>query len=124
MQGLMPKFIYTILIFVASFWGIFAFVLFNLAPSTWYNIFIFLMFLCAAFSLTLSIPIYIFYYKKAPEFANLRLVYRKSLKWGVFCGCSVCCYLLLRILRVDTVVNVGLLLLLVVSVGSFLKSHR
>lgn len=120
----MHKFIYTILIICLALWGLFAYILFNVSPESLQGVFIFITVLMFAMAFTFSVPIYFFYYKRAPTFSNLRYLYRKSLKWGVFFGASLCGYLLLRILKVDTLVNVGLLLLLVVSVASFLKGRR
>lgn len=120
----MHKFIYTILIICLALWGLFAYILFNVSPESFQGILVFIIVLMFAMSFTFSVPIYIFYYKRAPTFSNLRYLYRKSLKWGLFLGAGICGYLLLRILKVDTLVNVGLLVLLVVSIGSFLKGRR
>jgi len=80
----MPKFLYTIIVLALILWIWCIRVLSTVPPDSLTNILQFLISFFMALALTLSIPAYFFFYKKAPTFTNLKQLYRRSLKWSVF----------------------------------------
>ena len=112
----MPKFIYTILIIDAVVWGIVAKFMFGSKPDSAVNFSVFLILFLVALTLTFSMPIYFYLYRKSPTFTNLRFIFRKSLKYGFYIGLCVCLILVLKFLHILTVLNAVLFLVLYFSV--------
>ena len=94
------------------------------APSSFYNIFVFLSLLFVALSFTFSIPIYFFLYKMAPSFTNLKILYRRALRWGTFFSFGVIGTLGLKAFNLINMLNYGLFLILYISVFFSIKGRR
>jgi len=125
----MPKFLYTILFLMITFWTLLMKHWFLVDPipegKTDVNaVLIFLLLLFLALITTLSIPIYYFFHKKAPTFSNLRYLYRKSLKWSTFFSFGVVLYMGLRAFNLDTAINTFLFLVMYILMFLQLRSSR
>ena len=120
----MPKFLYTVLVFAALLWWALLRILVDRAPDNTWVILLFLIVLFITLTLTLSLPFYIFFHRKAPEFANLRFLYRKSLKWSSLTGFLITGVLGLRAFNLGTLLNLGLFFILCVVVGFQLGRSR
>lgn len=111
----MPKFLYTILFMSALLWGVVFMLVLKLPPISFLNIFIFLTTLFVALSFTLSFCFYIFFAKKLPVQTNPRIIYKKSLKWGLFISFGITGFLMLRAFTLVNIFTGGLFLLLYIS---------
>lgn len=108
----MPKFLVTILVFTSVLWVTLVYLLLNTQPSTYTSIFLFIIILFLTLSFTLSIPIYFFLKKRFPRFKEIKLLYRKGLKWGMFISFGIVGTLFLKALNLLNLLNFGLFLLL------------
>lgn len=125
----MPKFLYTIIFLMVTFWTLLIRQLFLVdpLPSGKTNIdaiLVFLLLLFLALVTTLSLPIYFIYHKRAPTFSNLRFLYRKSLRWATFLSFGIVFYLGLRVFDLDTVINIFLFLVVYTLIFLQLRSSR
>ncbi|OGC47866.1 hypothetical protein A2886_03320 [candidate division WWE3 bacterium RIFCSPHIGHO2_01_FULL_42_13] len=120
----MPKFLYTVLVFAALLWWALLRILVGKAPDNAWVILLFLLVLLITLTLTLSLPLYLLFHKRAPEFANLRFLYRKSLKWSVLLGFFVTGILGLRAFNLGSTLNIILFSLLCVVLGFQLGKSR
>jgi len=125
----MPKFLYTIIFLMVTFWTLLVRHWFLVDPlpdgiTDSNAILIFLLLLFLALITTLSVPIYYFFHKKAPTFSNLRFLYRKSLKWSTFFSFGIVLFLGLRAFNLDTIINIFLFLVTYVLMFLQLRSSR
>ncbi|MFC1756218.1 hypothetical protein ACFLZK_02385 [Patescibacteria group bacterium] len=125
----MPKFLYTILFLMVTFWTLLVRHWFLVDPlpdgaRDINAILIFLLLLFLALITTLSLPIYYFFHKQAPTFSNLRFLYRKSLKWSTFFSFGFVLYLGLRAFNLDTTINIFLFLVMYVLMFLQMRSTR
>ena len=120
----MPKFIYTIIFLsIVSWIGLYRYID-TTPPASIDKIIIFLAIMFAAITLTLSLPIYFYYYSKVPTFSNLRFLYRKSFKWALFASFGIVFYLGLKAFDLDNAINVGLFLVLYFLLFSQIRGRR
>jgi len=120
----MPKFIKFVGVLTILLWSLLITLVFTTLPNSYTSIFMFLvvLFLCLGF--TLSLPFYFIYTKKLPNFINLKLLYRKGLKWGMFISFGVVCFLFLKALNLINLLNIGLLLLFYIGIFFQIKGKR
>ncbi|MFZ2664372.1 MAG: hypothetical protein WAX66_03350 [Patescibacteria group bacterium] len=120
----MPKFIKFIGVLTIFLWSLFITLVLTTLPNSYTNIFMFLavLFLCLGF--TLSLPFYFIYIKKYPNFINLKLLYRKGLKWGMFVSFGITGLLFLKALNLINLLNTGLLGLLWIGIFFQIKGKR
>ena len=108
----MPKFMYTVILSTGALWyGIFR-ILTQHAPESTGIILLFLVLLFLAITLTLSIPLYFIFLKRAARFTELREIYRKSIKIGGYVSLGIVILLglnILELLNLITAVLFGLL---------------
>ena len=120
----MPRFLYTIVLAAVGFWILVGNVLLNTRPDSTAKILYFLLLFFAATALTTSIPAYFLFLKKAPNFTNLRFLYRKAIKWGVFVGSLISIFLGLRAFGLGSTLNLALLLILYVMIFLQFRKSR
>jgi len=90
-------------------WILWFFLLFSwISPDTYTEIFLFLgvLFFCLGFSF--SFPFYFIYLKKYPKFTDLRMLFKRALKWGFFISFGFVVLAFLKAFHLITVLNVGL----------------
>lgn len=115
---------YTIIVLALVLWGICLHVLFSVAPGSVSGKFTFLIPLFLALTATISIPMYFFFFNKAPTFTNLKLLYRRSLKWALFFSFGLSVIVGLKIFGVFTIINVILFCILYFAVYMQLRSSK
>jgi len=120
----MPKFIVFMLVLTVFLWGCLAYLIFSTLPSTYTNIFMFLGVLFLCLGLTLSFPFYFIYTKQLPNFTNLKMLYRKGLKWGMFISFGITGLLFLKALNLINLLNAGLFGLLWVGIFFQIKGKK
>lgn len=120
----MPKFIKFFLVVNALLWGWWVFLLLGTTPSSYNPIFLFLGVLFFSLGLTLSFPFYLIYRKKLPKFTNLKLLYRRALKWGMFISFGIIGLAFLRALNLINILNAGLFGLLYVGIFVQIKGKK
>lgn len=92
----MPKFLYTVVASAIIFWGVLLRYATTNRPDSPKEIFVFLFLLLIALSLTLSLGVYFYYYKKAPDFSNLKGLYRKGFRWAFLFSLGIVGFLFLK----------------------------
>ncbi|OGC58401.1 hypothetical protein A2976_00055 [candidate division WWE3 bacterium RIFCSPLOWO2_01_FULL_41_9] len=112
----MPKSIFTMMLIDALLWFYWIRELFNTRPETTESVLRFLLLLFFALGLALSFPFYFYFFKKAPDFTNLRLLYRRCLKWGFYLSFGTVFLFGLRAFHALTILNVVLFLVLYVAI--------
>lgn len=122
-QG-MPKFLYTIFLLAFTLWVSWFRILLYTTPNSALNIFTFLFLFFASITITTSIIFYFFSYKKAPDFTNLRLMYRKTLKWSSLTGFIITGLMGFRAFELFTPINVALFLLLCAMIAVQIRGPR
>ncbi|EKE00235.1 MAG: hypothetical protein ACD_22C00072G0018 [uncultured bacterium] len=120
----MPAFLYTVALVNIALWGLWARSLFISKPDSLVNILVFLLLFFFALALTIAFPVYFYYFKKAPTLTKLRLIYRKSLKWGLFLSAGVTLLMALRAFQLFNIVTVVLFVILYVALFTQLKGRR
>jgi len=120
----MPKFLYSIIIIVALMWWFLIKTVLTTKPEGTESILIFLAASLVALGLTLSIPFYLYFYQKAQTYTNLRMVYRRALKWGLYLSIGVVFSLGMRALHVFTFINLVLFLILYFAIFLQIKGKR
>lgn len=120
----MPGFLYTIILLSLLGWGLWTKLLLTTRPDSPKNILLFLAVFLLSLGLTLSFPVYIYFYKKAPEFTNTRKIYRKALKLGFFFACGAAAPMAMKAFGVLTLLNAGLFLLLYLMALLSLKKQQ
>lgn len=121
----MPKFLYTIVTFAAITWWILIKIVTKYPPEGNLLILGVLLLVFLAITSTISIPGYFFFKQKAPDFTNLRVLYRRSFKVAVITSGCITGFLTLRAFALDTALNLTLFLILcVMIVLHFFSSKR
>ena len=120
----MPKFIKFVVVLAVLLWVWLAFLVLKTLPNSYVSIFLFLGVLFLALSFTISLPFYFIYCKKLPNFTNLKLLYRKSLKWGMFISFGVVGLLFLKALNLINLLNSGLFGLLWIGIFFQIKGKK
>lgn len=92
----MPKFLYTIVACALLSWGFLIRYASITRPDSPKEIIVFLLLLLLALCLTLSLGLYFYYYKKAPDFSNLKGLYRKGFRWAFFYSVGIVGFLFLK----------------------------
>ncbi len=104
----MPGFIYTVIAVDAALWVLWARRFFYTKPDDIRSVVIFLLFLYAALSLLFSLPVYFYKERKAPKLSNLKIIYRKSLKWALWFSFGIVGILVLKAFGLANVLNTAL----------------
>ena len=104
----MPKFMYTVIITIVVLWGVLYKILTTIPPESTGIIVVFLVLLFLVVTLTISLPTYFVFYKKAPRGANLRDTYRKALKLGGYIGLGTVIFLTLGAANLLNPINIVL----------------
>ena len=120
----MPKFLYTILVFAAlTWWGLISLLTKNPPEGTTLILSV-LVLIFITLTATLSIPGYFISQSKAPEFTNLRVIYRRSLRVSLVLSSCIVGFLGLRAFALDTALNLTLYLILCVMIVLHFLSKR
>jgi len=120
----MPKFIKFPIVVNVFLWALWIYLLLGTSPGSYKPIFLFLGVLFLALGLTLSFPFYFIYHKKLSNFTNLKLLYRRGLKWGMFISFGVAGFGFLRALNLVNLLNAGLFGLLYLGIFIQLRGWR
>ncbi len=119
----MPKFIYSVYLFMALSWAAVIFVIFNTKPTSTPAIMLFLFFLFFALGFTLSVPTFIGYQKLHPTFTAQRGLYRKGLKWGFYLSFGITGLSLLKAFDLLQVINIVLFVLFYILLSTQLRGR-
>lgn len=84
----------------------------------------FLICVFLALGVTFSFPLFFVFHKKTPGFVDMRVLYRKSLKWGMFLSSGIVGVLILKSFDLLNLLNFGLFLLLYTGIFYQIKSKR
>ena len=120
----MPKFIYTITFVSVLLWVLVVWLINHFVPDNFLIIFMFLGIIFCALSVSLSLPLYGYFHKKATSLTNLKLIYRRSIKWGVFLAIGITGTLFFKAFDLINIFNYGLFLLLYAFLFSWFKSRN
>lgn len=121
----MPKFFRFSLIITIILWWFWLYLLFfGISPSTYKEIFIFLGVLFFSLGLTLSFPFYFIYIKKYPKFTDVRMLFKRALKWGFYISFGVVGIAFLDAFKIITLLNTGLFGLLYIGIFFQLKGKK
>ena len=121
----MPKFVKFSFVLTILLWGFWLFLLFlGISPSTYQEIFLFLgvLFFCLGFSF--SFPFYFVYLKKYPKFTDLRMLFKRALKWGFFISFGVVVFSFLLAFHLVTALNLFLVGVFLIAMFFQLKGRR
>jgi hypothetical protein len=120
----MPKFLYTVILAAVGLWVLVGSTMINTRPDSTGRILYFLLLVCLAVTLSVSIPVYLYFFKKAPTFTNLRFLYRKGIKWGLYVGSLTAMFLGLRAFNLATTLNLALLAIFYVMIFLQFRGQR
>jgi hypothetical protein len=120
----MPKFLYSIIFIVGLMWWYLIRTVITTKPEGATSIMFFLSVLLVSLGLTLSFPFYFYFYQKAQTYTNLRMVYRRALKWGFYLSIGVVFVLGMRALHVFSLINLALFLVLYFAIFLQIKGKR
>lgn len=121
----MPKFLRLYLIVTIILWGFWLYLLFfGISPSTYKEIFIFLGVLFFSLGFTLSFPFYFIYRKRYPRFTDVRMLFKRALKWGFYISFGFIGMALMGAFHIITPLNVGLFGLLYVGIFFQIKGRK
>jgi hypothetical protein len=105
----MPKYVKFLMFICFLLWGWWVYLLFfGISPDSYREIFLFLGVLFFALGLTFSFIFYFIYLKKYPNFVDMRVLFRRGLKWGFFVSFGVIGAAFLKALNLINVLNAGL----------------
>jgi hypothetical protein len=93
-------------------------------PDSLQNVALLLLFLFFAATLTLSIMLYFFFYRQAQKYTNLRMVYRRGLKWSIYISLGLVFILGMRALDVYNLLNLGLFIILYYAIYLQIRTKR
>ena len=119
----MPKSIFTMMVLDALIWYFWIRALFNTKYEGTADILKFLLLLFLALGLGLSVPLYFYFFKKAPDFTNLRLLYRRSIKWGFYLSFGVVFVAGLKAFEILNIINMILFAVLYVAMFHQIKGR-
>lgn len=120
----MPKFLYTVVTFAAITWWVLIKIVTKYPPEGNLLILGVLLLVFLAIASTVSIPGYFFFKRKAPDFTNLRVLYRRSLKVSFVAAGCITGFLVLRAFALDTALNLTLFLILCVMIVLHFFSNK
>lgn len=113
----MPKFIKFSIVVSVLLWGLWVYLLFfGIYPSSYKEIFLFLLVLFLALGMTISFVFYFIYKKRYPKFGEDRVLYKKASKWAFFLSFGVIGVALLDAFHLMTLLNAGLFGLLYIGI--------
>lgn len=119
----MPKFFYTVTVIALALWAIVYRIMTTKAPNNTATILGFLLIFFFALSITVSLPIYYMLHRKAPRFTQLRDLYRKALKVGIYVGFGSVLFLVLNMWSLVNVITLILFISLYIMGFLSLKKH-
>jgi hypothetical protein len=119
----MPKFIYSIYLFMVLSWAAVFFMILNTKPESPLPIVLMLLFLFFALGFTFSIPVFIGYKKLHPTFTDQRSLYRKGFKWGFYLAFGVVGIAFLKAFELLQPLNVVLFVLFYAILSVQLKGR-
>jgi hypothetical protein len=120
----MPKFMVSIIVFLVILWGALFYVLFMVPPDSYFHISLFFIIFFFAFSLLLSIPLYLWQCKRSKDFVQKNIIYKKALKRGFFGSFMFTGALFLKAFNLLSLLNGGLFMLLCVGIFYQLYNKR
>lgn len=121
----MPKFIKSAIIFSFILWVLwFYFLFFGLSPNSYKEIFIFLGVLFLAIGTSLSLSFYFIYKKKYKNFTDMRILYKRALRYGFLISFGLVGVALMQAFKIITVLNVSLFALLYVGIFMQMGGRR
>jgi hypothetical protein len=120
----MPGFLYTTLVVDILCWIFVIRYMITIKPQNTGTIVPFLVLLFVALSLTFTFPIYFYFHTKAPLFTNLRAIFRRSLKWGVYFSLGIVFLLGLKAFKLFNIFNLVLFAVLYLGVFVQIKGKR
>jgi hypothetical protein len=120
----MPKFLYSIILALAILWWFIIKTITTTPPEGAGHILTFLIVFFITLALTLSLPFYFYFYGEAQTYTNLRMVYRRAFKWGVYISVGVVFIMGMRAFKVFSILNLGLFLVLYFAIFLQIKGKR
>lgn len=121
----MPGFMYTIILFSSVMWYItFSYLRSNDPEDGFLTVLIFLILFLVTLTATLSIPAYFIVQSKAPNFSNLRFMFRKGLRWAFYLSFGITFYLGMAAFKLNNIINTVLFLLLYILTFFQLRTRR
>jgi hypothetical protein len=97
---------------------------FGISPDSYSEIFLFLGVLFFALGLTFSFIFYFIYLKKFPNFTDMRVLFRRALKWGFFISFGFIGAAFLKALNIINLLNAGLFGLLCLATFVQLRGKK
>ncbi|MBN1162862.1 hypothetical protein JXA34_03930 [Patescibacteria group bacterium] len=119
----MYNFLYSVIIVNIVLWVCVLLVLLFVPPNTFINIFVFLFLAMLAIGVTASLSIFKFRTSKQ-QWSGPRLLFRKSLRWGIFVGFFVAGTLGFKAFDLINPLNYGLFMLINLGIYFWLRSIR
>jgi hypothetical protein len=121
----MPKFVKFSIFLTVVFWLLWLYLLFfGISPGTYREIFLFLGVLFISLGFTLSFPFYFIYRKRYPKFTDVRVLFKRALKWGYYISFGFIGVALMDAFHIVKVLNIGLFGLLCVGIFFQLKGKK
>jgi hypothetical protein len=121
----MPKYVKSLLVLCVLLWVWWVYLLFlGILPNSYGEIFLFLGVLFFSLGLTFSFIFYFIYVKKYPSFTDMRVLFRRSLKWGFFISFGFIGLGFLKALNIISLLNAGLFGLLYAATFIQLRGRR
>jgi len=112
----MPKYVkFLMFVCILLWWWWLYLLFFGILPNSYREIFFFLGVLFFALGLTFSFLFYFIYLKKYPNFTDMRVLFRRALKWGFFVSFGVIGLAFLKALNIINLLNAGLFALLYIA---------
>jgi len=115
---------YSVYTFALVCWVGVLYSFFVVSPTSYSNIFAFLILLFLAVGFAVSLPLYKRLTKKNPGFSNQNILYKKALKQGLFISFGITGVLLLRAFKLVSLLNIGLFALLYLGIFYQIRDRR
>lgn len=112
----MPKFLYTIILFILIFIGIDIHTLLTKRPDSIQNIMLFLISTTIWIFLSISVILFFRNKKKRTEFYNPRLTYRKGLKMSLWVTTGIMGILTLKVFNLLNFITGGLFFIFLLAI--------
>ena len=115
----MPRFLWTVILVTIAIFAVFLNFLRTNSPAEQKNLIFFFILLFIFLTLLVSIPTYLIKFKFAPKFAELKTIYRSSLRLALFISSGLCGIGIMKVVGALTLVNLVLYLLFLFAVFKF-----
>ena len=121
----MPKYVKFLVFVCVLMWGWWVYLLFfGIFPDSYKEIFLFLGVLFFSLGLSFSFLFYFIFFKKYPNFTDLRILFRRALKWGFFISFGIVGVGLMKAFHIINLLNTGLFGLLYIGVFVQMRGRK